>query len=85
MENINTFDNISQRVLFAYKVAFSDFQPVESGEISVASQKQLHILMRELQNKLYSAPELLDLPTDEDRAFPSWACNNQLPELNKIY
>lgn len=85
MENIKTFNNISQRILFSYKFAYSVFTPIVSNIISIESQRQLHLLMQKILDELYVKPELLSLPIDEDRAYPQHICNNQIPELDKLY
>ncbi len=85
IDNKKTFENVSQRVLFAYKFAYSDFAPITSELASEESQKTLHTLMGDIQNMIYHDPMLLGLPTDQDRAYPWHLSNNQVPELNKIY
>lgn len=85
MENIQTFQTISQRVLFALKLAFSDFSPVKSETVSEDAQKELHTLMHDIQEKLYDAPQLLSLTMDADDSYPWYLCNNQRPELNAVY
>ncbi len=82
---MDKFNHISQRVIFAYLIAFSDFHPIESDKINEEAQRHLYELMGDLQKNLYSSPELLGLPMDEDRAYPWGVSSNQHPELNQIY
>ena len=85
MDNTKQFQSISQRVLFAYQVAFSDFVPVQSDMVSDEGQRVLHNRMRLIQERLYDNPKLLGLPEDMDQAYPWELCNNRRPEWNQIY
>ena len=85
--NINktVFCTVSQRVLHNLIFTFSDFQLIESENVSNVDQKLLHERMLLLHEKLYIAPDLLNLPDYKDEAYQTWELNNQKPELNKVY
>ena len=85
MKNQTVFSSISQRVLYAYLFSFSDFKPIKNEGISETSQESLHTFMRRILEKVYEKPELLSLPLDTDWAYPINVCNNQFPEVDKIY
>jgi len=82
---INEFKNISQRILYGLYFAYSDFEPVVSEFANDEEQKTLHTNMKCLIGKLYDNPALLGLPTNKDEAYDYLVCNNERPELNKIY
>jgi len=82
---IKDFDTISQRILYGYNFAFSDFAPVKSDSADADAQREAHCLMRRITDELYKNPALLDLPLAEDDSYGWYVCNNQRPQLNEIY
>lgn len=85
MQNIQTFESISKRVLFAFRLSFSEFSPAESETVSPESQRMLYDILNDIQNNLYNNPYLLALPADPDDSYPWYLCNNQRPELSAVY
>lgn len=86
MENIigKTFDNVSQRMLYCMLFCFSEFNFIDSQEVSVTSQKQMHSLCGNIIQSLYDNQMLLKLPVEADEYYENWMCNNQKPHLIKL-
>lgn len=84
-EKWKEYHNISQRVLFGFRFAYSPFTPVKSESATQTMQKEWHDIMGLLIQRLYDDPSLLNLPTSQDEHYPWEKCNNQMPALDKIY
>ncbi len=79
------FQTVAHRVLWGYRFPFSDFAPIESEKASYDAQKAVHTALEQILSALETDPSLLELPTDADRAYEWYVCNNRIPELNEIY
>jgi hypothetical protein len=64
---------------------YSEFVPIESEKADEQGQQKLHRLMGQMIDRLYKAPELLNLAGDADEAYEWYAINNTNPELDKVY
>lgn len=79
------FNTISKRIIFGINFMYSEFIPIQSEMADEESQLKLHKLMQLMIDKLYVAPELLDLGTNTDEAFDWYATNNSNTELDAVY
>jgi hypothetical protein len=84
VQQIKSFDSISQRVIYGLNLIYSEFAPVESENASMQSQEKLHKLMGLMIDKIYDNPSLLNLAENKDEAF-QYELYNMKPELNKVY
>ncbi|MDL2287127.1 hypothetical protein LJB90_01005 [Eubacteriales bacterium OttesenSCG-928-G02] len=83
--NIVKFDTVSHRVIHCLDFMYSEFIPINSNEVNEQSQKKLHGIMKQIIDKLYENPGLLNLSDDKDESFEWWQVNNMKPELDKVY
>lgn len=79
------FETIAHRVIHRLSFMYSKFVPIQPKEANEQCQKKLHDLMKQLIDKLYENPGLLNLPGDKDEAYEWWQVNNMRPELDKVY
>lgn len=82
---LKAFDKISQRVLYGLNFMYSDFTPVDSDKADAQAQQRLHRFMGQLIDRLFEAPELLQLADNADEAYEWYAINNSNPELDQVY
>lgn len=82
---IKEFKIISQRIIYGLNFMYSEFVPIESEKANEQSQRKLHKLMGQMIDKLYDAPEFLNLAEKEDEAYEWYTTNNINPELDKVY
>ena len=79
------FNSIAHRIIHGLKFMYSDFAPTDSKNVSVQSQKKLHLLMQQILEKLHENPKLLRLPIEKDEAYHARECNNMRPVLDRAY
>lgn len=75
-----TFDSIAQRILYGLVFSYSDDSFIEN-----ASEVEWYNIMKHMLFRVYEDPSLLGLPVDLDDSFRLHQCNNEKPELIKIY
>ncbi len=72
------FESIAQRAVYGLRAALT---PVGGTD----AQRALHTKLEALLDALYAEPSLAGLPVAPDEAYDWYVCNNQRPELNKLY
>lgn len=85
IKQISSFDTISKRVIYGLNLIYSEFELIESKNVSEQNQKKLHDLMGLMIDRLYENPEILNLTAHKDEAYQSYEINNMKPELDKIF
>lgn len=83
MENkiSHDFDSLAQRILYSYVGTFPNFKPIQSEVATENSQKQFHRFMKDIAEKSYDNPEILNLPIQPDDYYGDWQLQNRKPEL----
>lgn len=76
------FDYLAQRVVYAYMVSYTKFQPIYDDEASEEAQKQIHSFFNEVLYNIYNNPTLIDLDTASDDFYNGEAYKDK-PELNE--
>lgn len=76
------FGNISQRLIYGYLCSYPEFEPIPSV-VSRESQKQMYDFLWEFVSGIYSDPQKLGLPVDEDDWLGDRQLNKARPQLIK--
>lgn len=85
VERRTEFDTIAERILYGLVFSYSDYEPSKSSVIESTYQFEWYNIMRNILLKVYGNPSLMNLPMDKDDYFRLHQCNNEKPELIKIY
>lgn len=75
------FYSLGHRIIYAFKASFPEFIPVDSCNVSVESQKQMHEFLRDTVEIIYQNPEIINIKYEEDQCYENWMMNNRIPEL----
>lgn len=76
-----SFDNLAQRIIYAYKCTYPDFMPVNHSEVSQESQKQMHGFLGDTLCNIYDDPTIINIKIEPDDYYENNALNKSKPEL----
>lgn len=82
---METFETISQRILYGLNFMYSEFAPIESETADMQDLQKLHERMGRMIDRLYETPNLLNLADHVDDAYEWLAVNNTNPALDQAY
>lgn len=75
------FNSLAQRIIYSYTGTFPKFVAAKSDKATEHSQKQMYDFMWNIAQKLYNAPEVLELPVQQDDSYLDWELQNRKPQL----
>jgi hypothetical protein len=79
---VKCFDNLAQRLIYAYKCTYPICIPIENDKASEISQRQMHGFLHDVINNIYNNPSLVKLQEEKDDFYEVWMLNNSKPELD---
>lgn len=85
IKQTKSFNTISERIIYGLNFIYSEFVPIKSEKVDEKSQRKVHKLMGQMIDKLYVAPEFLNLAVNTDETYEWYALNNSNLELDKVY
>lgn len=78
------FNNLAQRLLYRYEFCLSDFNIIDSKDVSIESQEKFYNVYKEMIHNLYIDPSILGISIDDiDEYFNAHECMNQRPDFAK--
>lgn len=79
------FENISQRILFGLRLAFSEEMPEGDNIPGRGALAGWRAIMDRILDALYQKPILLNLPLDPDQSFTYGQYHSENPTLNRRF
>lgn len=77
-----SFDNLAQRLLYAYQCTYPICIPMTDDRASEISQRQMHGFLQDVINSLYNNPSILNFQDEKDDYYEFWMLNISNPELD---
>lgn len=79
---VKSFDNLAQRLIYAYHCTYPICIPMKDDRASEISQRQMHGFLQDLINSLYDNPSILNYQEEKDEFFEFWMLYINNPELD---
>lgn len=76
------FDNLAQRIIYAYQCTYPICLPISDERASERSQRHMHEFLQDTINIIYHNTAVLNFQDEKDDFYEVWMLNNSNPELD---